>query len=116
MRVSVISAPQNKSFSYGFRPSLSNRNFAFSFWMHPSNLIPMKSITLHAKKRNSQTEPVLKPTLIEEASMDNEDEEEQLLFGDLEDGNHYTFTSFFVELVHSFVLYLLHSKLLFILS
>ncbi|XP_021602427.1 uncharacterized protein LOC110607582 isoform X2 [Manihot esculenta] len=87
MRVSEISAPQNKSFSYGFRP-LSNRNFEFSFWMHPSNLIPMKSSTLHAKKRNSQTEPVLKPTLIEEASMDNEDEEEQLLFGDLEDGDN----------------------------
>ncbi|KAF2282843.1 hypothetical protein GH714_043299 [Hevea brasiliensis] len=85
MRVSVISVPPNKSFSCGYWSSLSNHNFAFSFWIQPFHLSPIKSSTLHAKKRNSQPEPVLKPTIIEEALTDNEEEEEQLVFDDLED-------------------------------
>ncbi|XP_002526158.2 uncharacterized protein LOC8285112 [Ricinus communis] len=75
-------SPPSTSFTY--RSSLSNHNFPFPSWKHPFLAIPIKSFTLHAKKRNSQPEPVLKPTIIEEVSMDNEDEE-QLLFDDLGD-------------------------------
>lgn len=46
-----------------------------------------------AQKRDSDAEPILKPTIVEEVSLD--DEEEEALFDDFEDGKHpYTLFSF----------------------
>ncbi|KAF2296590.1 hypothetical protein GH714_000405 [Hevea brasiliensis] len=74
MAVFIISVPPNKSFSY--RTSLSSHNFAFPSCMHTFRLIPIKSYTLNANKR--KPERVLKPNIIEEVSMDSEDEEDHL--------------------------------------
>jgi hypothetical protein len=69
------------------KPSLTNHSFSFPFWPHPCRIISTTSFLVHAKKRNSKPEPVLKPTIIEQVSGDDEDKEEQLLFDDFEDGS-----------------------------
>lgn len=45
-----------------------------------------RSHILTAKKKSSDSEPILKPSIVEEVSM-NDDEEDGLFFDDLEDGN-----------------------------
>ncbi|KDP43042.1 hypothetical protein JCGZ_25228 [Jatropha curcas] len=84
IKVPIISTiPPTKSFLH--RPSLSNHNFPFPILAQPFPAIQIKSYPLQAKKRNSQSEPVLKPTIIEEVSEEDEDEEEQLFLDELED-------------------------------
>ncbi|KAK6246358.1 hypothetical protein SCA6_009448 [Theobroma cacao] len=72
-----------------YKPPGSANKFSFPFWTYPFARIPNKSpssIAIHARKKNSKSEPLLKPTIVEEVSMDDEDkEEEQILFDDSED-------------------------------
>lgn len=68
----------------GFRWSLiSPRNLPFPFVEHlftsPSN----NPLILHARKRNSESEPVLKRDIVDEVS---EDEEDDVLLDEFEDG------------------------------
>uniref|UniRef100_A0A2P2KSH0 Uncharacterized protein n=1 Tax=Rhizophora mucronata TaxID=61149 RepID=A0A2P2KSH0_RHIMU len=67
--------------------SVSNHDFSVPIWRYPFRLIPGgdSSVVLHAKKKASQPEPVLKPSIVEEVSHDNDDvEEDQLLFDDFD--------------------------------
>ncbi|CAL5417560.1 unnamed protein product [Camellia sinensis] len=59
-------------------------NFSFPFWSYPFAQIPSKSFVVHAGKKNSHSEPVLKPTIVQEVSMHDED---HLLFDEFEDGD-----------------------------
>ncbi|OMP06719.1 hypothetical protein COLO4_07952 [Corchorus olitorius] len=92
----ILSPPQPTatSCSYSFRsPPGSAHKFLFPVWAYPFARIPNRSpssssITIHARKENSKSDsdPLLKPTIVEEVSMDEDDEEEeQLLFDDFED-------------------------------
>lgn len=81
-----------------YMPPGSARKFTSPFWTHPLSRIPNKfssPIAIHARKKNSKSESFLKPTIVEEVSMG--DEEEELLFDDFEDGN-------FVNIKYPFVL------------
>ncbi|XWS25015.1 hypothetical protein CRYUN_Cryun27aG0034500 [Craigia yunnanensis] len=72
-----------------YKPPGSAHKFSSPFWTYPFSRIPNKSsspIAIHARKKNSKSEPLLKPNIVEEVSMDEEDEEEeQILFDDFED-------------------------------
>ncbi|KAJ8762916.1 hypothetical protein K2173_023045 [Erythroxylum novogranatense] len=82
--VGVVSVPTVNAFS--FRPSIRNLVYRFPFWTYPAHKIPVKPCLLRARKRKSQTDPTLEPSLVEEVSFDNDDEEEELLlFDDFED-------------------------------
>ncbi|XP_050236718.1 uncharacterized protein LOC126686622 [Mercurialis annua] len=79
MGIPTTSIPPPTKFTYSSSPF--NLNFTF-----PVHSISVKSFTLYAKKTNSQPEPLLKPTLTEELSLHNDDEEdEQLLLDDLDE-------------------------------
>ncbi|PQP94386.1 uncharacterized protein Pyn_15989 [Prunus yedoensis var. nudiflora] len=49
------------------------------FWAYPFPFIPNKYPALHARKRNSEPEPLIKPTIIEEVSEDDEDDDDVIL-------------------------------------
>ncbi|KAM6542555.1 hypothetical protein CsatB_007002 [Cannabis sativa] len=67
-------------------PSLSLGSSSFSFWGYPFPRILQNNFHVHhARKKRSeppQPEPVLSPTIVEEVSLD--DDEEDLLFDDFE--------------------------------
>lgn len=67
------------------RPSLPPHQLSFPFCPCPFRFVPNKSLTLHARKRNSEPEqhPLLKPTIIEEVSEDDEDDD--VILDDFED-------------------------------
>ncbi|GKU90587.1 hypothetical protein SLEP1_g4568 [Rubroshorea leprosula] len=71
------------------KPSISLHRFSFPFLRYPFAESPNRSpaTAIHARKRDPRSQPVLKPSIVEEVSMDDEqdDEEEQLPFDDLED-------------------------------
>ena len=83
-----------------YKPRGSVHKFSSSFWTYPFSRILNKyysPIAIHAREKNSKSEPLLKPTIVEEVSMDEEDEEEeQLLFDDFEDGSFMNNTDPFV--------------------
>ncbi|OMO58542.1 Ribosome maturation factor RimP [Corchorus capsularis] len=92
----ILSPPQPTATtcSYSFRsPPGSAYKFPFPVWAYPFARTPNRSpssssITIHARKKisKSDSDPLLKPTIVEEVSMDEDDEEEeQLLFDDFED-------------------------------
>ncbi|KAJ7959243.1 Ribosome maturation factor RimP [Quillaja saponaria] len=65
-----------------FRPSRSPNKLLLSFRTYPFHYTPRKSLMMTAGKRKSESEPVLKPTIIEEVSMEDE---EDVLFDELDD-------------------------------
>lgn len=81
-------------------PSCSSHNFTFPF-----HNIPSRSYTVLAKKNKSSqsdSESVLKQTLVEDVLME-ENEEEEVLFEDFEDGTSYAFALFpFFSLIFFF--------------
>ncbi|KAB1220952.1 hypothetical protein CJ030_MR3G025357 [Morella rubra] len=86
LRASAVSFPPIITTSCFFfnRPSLSpDHKFPVSFWTYPIPYIPNMSHIIAAQKRDSDAEPILKPTIVEEVSLD--DEEEEALFDDFED-------------------------------
>ncbi|XP_065848304.1 uncharacterized protein [Euphorbia lathyris] len=73
------------SISFSNRASLLNHNFPFSFRIQQFSETPIKSYKPGAKKKNSQPAPALDPTLIEQVSMDPDDEGQLLLSEDIDD-------------------------------
>ncbi|XVE95636.1 hypothetical protein REPUB_Repub02eG0115500 [Reevesia pubescens] len=71
------------------KPPGSAHKFSSPSLTYPFAIISNKSSSpfeINARKKNSKSEPLLKPTIVEEVSMNEEDEEdEQLLFDDFED-------------------------------
>ncbi|KAL6962362.1 hypothetical protein U1Q18_037319 [Sarracenia purpurea var. burkii] len=57
-------------------------NLSSPIWSYPFAHIPSSPLVVHARKRDSQSEPVLKQTIVEEVSMDGGD---GILFDDFED-------------------------------
>ncbi|XVE60185.1 hypothetical protein DITRI_Ditri05aG0107700 [Diplodiscus trichospermus] len=85
-------SPPSTSTTFGcsfYKPLGSSHKFSSLFRMYPFSRIPNNSssvIAIHARKKNSKSEPLLQPTIVQEVSLDEEDgEEEQLLFDDFED-------------------------------
>ncbi|KAK9270029.1 hypothetical protein L1049_025602 [Liquidambar formosana] len=76
-----FSPPTKSSFC---SPSRQTHNLSFPFWSYPFLSIPKYSCITHAKKKNTESEPVLKPTIIEEVYVD--DEEEEVLLDNFDDG------------------------------
>ncbi|GKU90591.1 hypothetical protein SLEP1_g4571 [Rubroshorea leprosula] len=72
------------------KPPISLHRFSFPFLRYPFANIPKRSpaTAIHARKRDPRSQPVLKPSIVEDVSMGDEedDEEEQLLFDDSKDG------------------------------
>ncbi|OWM85076.1 uncharacterized protein LOC116205011 isoform X1 [Punica granatum] len=68
-------------------PSSRAHEFFLPLSASSSHSVSLRRLSVHAKKKNSRSEPVLKPTIIEEIrSVDEEeDEEEELLLGDFDD-------------------------------
>lgn len=70
---------------------------SFSF---PYYIPKCSSFTVTAKKRNSQPEPILKPSIVQEVSMKDDDKEDSLLLDEFEDGNYYLlFTHIILSLI-----------------
>lgn len=98
-RASVISFSQpsftTTTTSHFQRPSLSSpRKFILPFWAYPFPYFPNKSHhILHARKnRRSEPDhhqPLLKPTIIQEVSED--DEEDDVFLDEYEDGKKKTY-------------------------
>ncbi|KAF8411679.1 hypothetical protein HHK36_004237 [Tetracentron sinense] len=61
----------------------SSHNLSFPFRSYPLPYFPNKSCIIHAKKRDSQSGPVLKPTIIEEVALD--EEEDGVVFDEFQD-------------------------------
>lgn len=73
------------SSSHFRRPSISPRKFLLPFWAYPFIYIPNKFHVLHARKRRSNSDqPLLRPTIVEEVS---EDDEDDAFADDFADGN-----------------------------
>ncbi|GLT61876.1 hypothetical protein SLA2020_345500 [Shorea laevis] len=72
------------------KPSFSLHRFSFPFLRYPFSNIPNGSpaTAIHAQKRDPRSQPVLKPSIVEDVSMGDEedDEEGHLLFDDSKDG------------------------------
>lgn len=75
--------------SYCFPTAFSPQNHSLSspIWSYPFRPIPTTSCVVHSKKRNSRSDAVLKPSIIDEVLPDDEDDD-VLLFDELEDRNH----------------------------
>ncbi|XAR62439.1 hypothetical protein NMG60_11017190 [Bertholletia excelsa] len=58
-------------------------NLSSPIWPYTFPCVPITSCVVYAKKRNSPSDSVLKPTIVDEVSMDDEDD---LLFEDFQDG------------------------------
>ncbi|GLT61877.1 hypothetical protein SLA2020_345510 [Shorea laevis] len=62
------------------KPSISLHRFSFPFLRYPFVNIPNRSpaTAIHARKRDPRSQPVLKPSIVEDVSMgDEEDDEEE---------------------------------------
>ncbi|XP_062101192.1 uncharacterized protein LOC133807064 isoform X2 [Humulus lupulus] len=87
MRASLVSfspiITTTASFHLRRAPSLSVGEPSFSFWGYPfPHIVPDNSHVLHSRKKRSEPQqPVLSPTIVDEVSLDDE---EDLLFDDLE--------------------------------
>ncbi|XVF64401.1 hypothetical protein PTKIN_Ptkin09bG0166400 [Pterospermum kingtungense] len=72
-----------------YKPPGTACKFPSRFWTYPFSRIPNRLSSpnaIRARKKNSKSEPLLKPTIVEEVSMEEEDdEEEQLLLDDFDD-------------------------------
>lgn len=70
--------------------SLSPNNLSFQFWSLPLSYIPNNSFLLHARNKRSkpEEEPILSPTIIEEVSLDDEEDRQ---FDNFEDGEVYIY-------------------------
>lgn len=102
-RASAISFSALRSRSSFHNPSRQNHNLLFPFWPYPLPRISYKSFTAHAKKRSSQSQPLVKQTIVEQISTSQQ--QDDLLLDDFEDGNHYPFSSFLFGFL--FVVYFL---------
>ncbi|XP_040365029.1 uncharacterized protein LOC112173099 isoform X2 [Rosa chinensis] len=85
-RASAISfapriTPNTCSSSHFQHPSLPPQRLSFPFCPYPFRFVPSKSLTLQARKRNSEPEqqPLVSPTIIEEVSEDDEDDDDVIL-------------------------------------
>lgn len=68
-----------------YGPPCYTLKLSFPIFVYPLPQLPNRSFIIHAKK-NPQSEPILKPSIVQEVSAVVE-EEEELLFDDFEDGN-----------------------------
>jgi hypothetical protein len=86
LTASAVSIPPMVAMSSCFyRPP--HHRFSFTYWTYvtyPFPNIHNRSHIVLSRKRNPEAEPVLKPSIVEEVSLD--DEEDQALFDDFEDG------------------------------
>lgn len=73
------------SYKYCFPLFFSAQNHRPSspIWPYPFRQIPTTSSVVHSKKRNPLSEAVLKPTIVDEVEIDDEDED--LVFDEFED-------------------------------
>lgn len=94
----TVFSPQNHTLSSPIRP-------------YPFRQIPTTSCVVHSKKRNARSEAVLKPSIVDEVLPDDEDDD--LLFDEFEDGNHYFVSLVFVYLIFFISRNLRTSHLLF---
>ncbi|XP_062023152.1 uncharacterized protein LOC133739388 isoform X2 [Rosa rugosa] len=85
-RASAISfapliTPNTCTTSHFQHPSLPPHKLSFPFCPYPFRFVPNKSLTLQARKRNSEPEqqPLVSPTIIEEVSEDDEDDDDVIL-------------------------------------
>jgi hypothetical protein len=83
LRASAVSIPPIVAVSSCFYRPPQHR-FFFTYWTYPFPNIPNSSHIVLARKKNPEAEPVLKPTIVEEVSSD--DEEDEAVFDDFEDG------------------------------
>ncbi|XP_028794965.1 uncharacterized protein LOC114750537 [Neltuma alba] len=92
LRVSPISFSPAIAASNFYLPLAYPRNFSFRFYASSFHQISRKSQILRAKKRKPESEPVLESTLVEEISMNDEedvlDDFEYVELGD-DDGSYY---------------------------
>lgn len=67
--------------------SRQTHKLSFPNWSYPFTKIPLKRscCTVRAKKRNPQSKSVLKPSIVEEVSIEDDDE---FLLDDFDDGNY----------------------------
>ncbi|XP_034676314.1 uncharacterized protein LOC117907062 isoform X1 [Vitis riparia] len=82
-RASAISFSALRSRSSFHNPSRQNHNLLFPFWPYPLPRISYKSFTAHAKKRSSQSQPLVKQTIVEQISTSQQ--QDDLLLDDFED-------------------------------
>ncbi|XP_052188393.1 uncharacterized protein LOC127798816 [Diospyros lotus] len=79
----ALSSTAASIYGYGFlRISTHPHKPSFRFWEFQYPGVSNKPLPVRAKKRNAPSKPVLKPTIIEEVS---EDDEDDLLYRDFED-------------------------------
>ncbi|CAK9141400.1 unnamed protein product [Ilex paraguariensis] len=67
--------------------SPQSHKLSSSFWFDPFRYLPYKSCTVSARKRNSQPEPVLKPSIVEEVFMEDDEDDQQLPLDEFDDDN-----------------------------
>ncbi|KAA3453751.1 Ribosome maturation factor RimP [Gossypium australe] len=84
-----VSPPSTATTCSFYKPPSSAHKVSSPFRTYRLARISNKSsspFAIHARKKNSKSEPLLEPTLVEEVSMDDDDEEDELLlFDDFED-------------------------------
>ncbi|KAG8493832.1 hypothetical protein CXB51_011121 [Gossypium anomalum] len=84
-----VSPPSTATTCSFYKPPSSAHKVSSPFRTYRLARISNKSsspFAIHARKKNSKSEPLLEPTLVEEVSMDDDDEEDELLlFHDFED-------------------------------
>ncbi|KAK5832292.1 Ribosome maturation factor RimP [Gossypium arboreum] len=84
-----VSPPSTATTCSFSKPPSSTHKVSFPFRTYRLARISNKSsspFAIHARKKNSKSEPLLEPTLVEEVSMDDDDKEDELLlFDDFED-------------------------------
>ncbi|TYI82971.1 hypothetical protein E1A91_D05G258700v1 [Gossypium mustelinum] len=84
-----VSPPSTATTCSFYKPPSSAHKVSSPFRTYRLARISYKSsspFAIHARKKNSKSEPLLEPTLVEEVSIDDDDEEDELLlFDDFED-------------------------------
>lgn len=89
LKTLAISVPPKLTMTSSFyKPSSSLSESSFPFRRCTFAKIPYKPLetAIHARKKDPKPQPVLKPSIVEEISMeDEEDQEEEFLFDELED-------------------------------
>ncbi|KAA0058895.1 DUF150 domain-containing protein [Cucumis melo var. makuwa] len=90
--LSAVSTPPSLPHSVFRWSSISPTNLPFPFLDHRFPSTSNNSLLLHARKRNSESQPVLKPNIVQEVSEDEEDdvlvdefEEDEIMEDDGED-------------------------------
>ena len=81
--LSAVSTPPSLPHSVFRWSSISPTNLPFPFLDHRFPSTSNNSLLLHARKRNSESQPVLKPNIVQEVS---EDEEDDVLVDEFEEG------------------------------